>query len=130
LFFLDDKPNFPSVSATSEVATMKLARPWAHFRIAGLVFLGFALAACASAPVQEMSDARQAIAAARQAGAAQEAPAELTQAKHYLQNAEQALQHHDYERARSSANQARHVATGALDLAHQVGKENNSDAAH
>ena len=49
----------------------------------------FALAGCATAPpVQEMSDARQAIAAAKEAGAGQLAADELGGAQVLLQNAE------------------------------------------
>lgn len=87
---------------------------WAKFRVAGIVFFAALLAACATAPVQEMSDARQAIVAAKQAGASQEAPAELAKAQHYLQNAEQALQRHDFGRARASAEKAKEAASGAL----------------
>ncbi|MCB1844769.1 MAG: hypothetical protein KDI09_17535, partial [Halioglobus sp.] len=55
----------------------------------GLWFtLAFALAACETAPpVQEMSDARQAIAVAREAGAEDRAASELRQAEAYLESA-------------------------------------------
>ena len=46
--------------------------------------------ACETAPpVQEMSDARQAIAVAREAGAEAHAAAELIEAEKYLESAEQ-----------------------------------------
>ncbi|HET6654787.1 MAG TPA: DUF4398 domain-containing protein [Gammaproteobacteria bacterium] len=95
---------------------MVIACRWAKFRVAGAALLAVALTACATAPVQEMSDARQAIAAARQAGAAQQAPAELAVATRYLQTAERALQRHDFGQARESAQKARQAATGALDM--------------
>ncbi|MGH8237621.1 MAG: hypothetical protein ACREXP_11450, partial [Steroidobacteraceae bacterium] len=46
-----------------------------------------ALAACAGAPVQEMSNARQAIRAARDAGAEKAAPQKLNEAEALLNRA-------------------------------------------
>lgn len=100
---------------------------WAKFRVAGIVFFAALLAACATAPVQEMSDARQAIVAAKQAGASQEAPAELAQAQHYLQNAEQALQHRDFGRARASAEKAKEAAAGALRVSRRFNDDKPAD---
>ena len=57
-----------------------------------LLCLCVVLVACAtSPPVQEMSDARQAIAAAREAGAQQYAPEELAEAEQLLAAAEHYL---------------------------------------
>jgi hypothetical protein len=68
------------------------------------VFLGIAcLAGCAGAPVQEMSDARQAIVAARAAGA--------TEA---ISRAERLLRAQEYTRARLAALQAKSHAGVAL----------------
>ncbi len=50
------------------------------------------LAGCATAPVQEMSDARQAIQAAEEAGAAEYAPEALQDARRLLTSAERKLQ--------------------------------------
>ena len=47
----------------------------------GSVLIGMGLCACAGAPVQEMSNARQAIKAARDAGADKTAPQTLNEAQ-------------------------------------------------
>ncbi len=72
------------------------------------------LAACASAPVQEMSDARQAIQAAEEAGAAAYAPEALQDAKRLLTSAERKLQREAFQSARIDAREARRRATEAL----------------
>jgi hypothetical protein len=72
------------------------------------------LAACASAPVQEMSDARQAIQAAEEAGAAETAPEALSDARRLLSSAEQKLQDRAYSSARHDAREARRRAAEAL----------------
>lgn len=50
-----------------------------------------ALSSCATAPIQEMSDARQALQAARDAGTQQHAPRYQRDAEAYLQEAERNL---------------------------------------
>ncbi|MGO9327712.1 MAG: DUF4398 domain-containing protein [Steroidobacteraceae bacterium] len=72
------------------------------------------LAACGGAPVQEMSDARQAIAAARVAGASERAPADLDAAQAAIARAETHLQAQEYTRARIAALEAKHRASVAL----------------
>lgn len=67
-----------------------------------------------SPPVQEMSDARQAIAAAEQANAAQFAPETLGDARRYLETAEQLLLEEAYGPARVNAVRARNRAVQAL----------------
>lgn len=70
--------------------------------------------ACETAPpVQEMSDARQAIAVAREAGAEAFAAEELLEAETYLQNAEQRLSAEEYAEARRAALQAKSRAVAA-----------------
>ncbi|HEX5786737.1 MAG TPA: DUF4398 domain-containing protein [Woeseiaceae bacterium] len=82
-----------------------------------VLFAGLALSACETAPpVQEMSDARQAIEVARQAGAASHARPELTEALQYLEEAENELDIEDYARARRSALQAKSKALEARAL--------------
>jgi len=71
-------------------------------------------------PVQEMSDARQAIAAARTAGATSGSSPELDAANAAIARAEDHLQAGEYTRARLAAMQAKHHATAALANAHQV----------
>ena len=73
------------------------------------------LAACETAPpVQEMSDARQAIAAAREAGAAELAAFHLKAAENYLASAEEKLGERAYGQARRDAKQAKMKALDAL----------------
>jgi len=81
--------------------------------LAGAVLLG--VAGCASGPpVQEMSDARQAIAAAREAGAATFDEASLTRAEVQLAQAEAQLQQRIYWDARRLALDAKETAIAAL----------------
>lgn len=75
------------------------------------------LTACASAPVQEMSDARQALDAALQAGAAQRAPRQTKAAQTALAEAERSLKRHEFSRARTSAHEARTQAIEAQRIA-------------
>jgi hypothetical protein len=78
-----------------------------------VAFVG--LSACeTSPPVQEMSDARQAIAVARKAGAADHAKLHLRAAENYLQSAERSLDKRSYHQARRDAKQAKMKALDAL----------------
>ena len=72
------------------------------------------LGACAGAPVQSMSDARQAIGAAEAAGAANVVPDQLVTARGDLKRAEESLRAHDYRAARREAEAARAQAAAAL----------------
>lgn len=75
------------------------------------------LSACeASPPVQEMSDARQAIEVARQAGAESHAKPELYEALRHLEEAEHELDVEDYAQARRSALEAKSKALEARAL--------------
>lgn len=74
------------------------------------------LAGCVAAPVQEMSDARQAVRAAQSAGAVQSAPQELAAAQELVKQAEAYLERHAYEPARKAAVEARRVAIRALEV--------------
>jgi len=81
------------------------------------LLLLLAFAACQTAPpVQEMSDARQAIMAARDAGAAEKATRDLNEAIGHLDSAEQALERKEYHRARRDALAAKDSALTALRL--------------
>jgi hypothetical protein len=73
------------------------------------------LAGCVGAPVQEMSNARQAIKAARDAGAERLAPQMLSEAQTLLLQAETSLQKRAYRDARRNAIAAHHKAAAALD---------------
>ena len=80
-----------------------------------LLVLLVAFAGCETAPpVQEMSDARQAIAVAKEAGAEELAAEDLQQAESYLETAERRLKEHSYTLAKHSAIQAKTKALQAL----------------
>lgn len=72
------------------------------------------LVACKGPPVQEMSDARQAIQAARAAGAPTRAPEDFSAAQSAIERAESHLQSHEYARARMAAVEAKHDASAAI----------------
>lgn len=72
------------------------------------------LSGCSVAPVQEMSDARQALSAAEQAGAADFAAESLQRAQALLHNAESKLSQRRYKEAREEANAAKAEALVAL----------------
>ena len=74
-----------------------------------------AAAACVTAPpVQEMSDARQAISAAEQADASRFAPGPLGDARRFLAEAERQIQEQAYGPARLYAVRAKNRASQAL----------------
>lgn len=75
------------------------------------------LVACVPVPVQEMSDARQAIQAAEAAGARERAPAELGRAQAAMAEALQSLQRSRYRDAQDAAVEAREQAIVALEVA-------------
>jgi hypothetical protein len=86
-------------------------------RFLGVLALTLFVMACETAPpVQEMSDARQAITVAREAGAADLATTELAEAEKYLQNAENKLDQQQYREARHAALEAKYRAQKALKL--------------
>ncbi len=79
------------------------------------VFVGVAcLAGCSSAPVQEMSDARQAIAAARVAGATETSSPDLYAAQAAINRAERHIEAQEYTRALLAAKEAKRHAGTAL----------------
>jgi hypothetical protein len=81
----------------------------------GLLAAFCGLCACETAPpVQEMSDARQAIAVAKEAGAAEHAAFHLKAAENYLASAEARLGERAYNQARRDAKQAKIKALDAL----------------
>lgn len=72
------------------------------------------VAACETMPVQEMSDARQAISAAREAGAEEHAAEQLLAAQASLESAEEYLNSRNYGVARREALAAKTAAIDAL----------------
>jgi hypothetical protein len=79
--------------------------------VAAIAFCG-----CAGAPVQEMSDARQALAAAEQGHAEKTAPTEMSVARRYMDAAQAALDSGDYGTAREDATLASQAAAKALGI--------------
>jgi len=75
-----------------------------------VVMTSLLICACASLPIQEMSDARQAINAARDAGAEQFAVTAFCEAERLLDVAESALERKDYESSRQAAVEAKKQA--------------------
>jgi len=85
-------------------------------RLWAVVLAAVLAAACAGAPVQEMSDARQALAAAEQAHAEKSDAADLQTAQRYLDDAQKALDAGDFSTAREDAQLARQAALRALSI--------------
>jgi prophage DNA circulation protein len=84
------------------------------FRVS-LMLAALALAGCVSSPpVQEMSDARQAINAAEAAMAGRPAPDSLRDAQRFLAEAEEQIQQQAYGPARFNAIRAKNRAALAL----------------
>lgn len=89
-----------------------------------IILLTLVIASCvAGPPVQEMSDARQAIAAAEESNAATLAPDELNEARRLLEQAETQLRARYYTLAQSTAIQARSRAVEALQASQAVSQE-------
>lgn len=83
-------------------------------RALSLLLVSIAVVACTTPPVQEMSDARQAIAAAEQANAGKVAPESLNEARRFLSDAERQIQQEAYGPARMNAVRAKNRAGQAL----------------
>jgi len=94
-----------------------------HYTVFGLLAVIFSLiffglmSGCASAPTQEMSDARQAVSAAQDAGAERYAVGALSSAEMRLEKAEKALKRRTFRRARNDAIKAREEALKAKNIA-------------
>jgi hypothetical protein len=88
-----------------------------QFKSFFLVLMVLLLAACTGMPVQEMSNARQAVEAARKAGADTRATKDLESAELLLKDAEKALEDGDYSLAKDNAKAARDQAMTAQDKA-------------
>jgi len=77
------------------------------------ILLLMLLIGCVAAPVQEMSDARQAIQAAKEAGASPDSQSNLDKAESLLKEAEAALESGEYGIAKDTATEARNAAIKA-----------------
>lgn len=90
-----------------------------------LTLCAFVVAGCVTAPpVQEMSDARQAISAAEQADASRVAAATLADARRFLEEAERQIEQGAYGAARMNAVRAKNRAALAL---RSIRARNDSD---
>lgn len=83
-------------------------------RFLTLLVAVFMTGCATSPPVQEMSDARQAIAAAEDADALRLAPRPLSEARRYLDEAEAQIRAGSFGMARSNAVRAKNSAVDAL----------------
>lgn len=89
-----------------------------HLRHFYFILLAFSISACSiTAPVQEMSNARQSIRAAKDANAENLAKNVLSEAKQRLYSAMRELDAGEYEKARILALEAKHLALKAKQLA-------------
>ena len=91
----------------------------APFLVALLALTGLIGACESTPPVQEMSDARQAIAVAKEAGAEEYAASDLSAAEDLLASAQVKLVERSYNLARRDATQAKKKALAALKTSEQ-----------
>ena len=97
------------------------------FLQAAILASALLVAGCETAPpVQEMSDARQAIAVAKDAGAEERAAIHLKAAEYYLESAEKKINERQFQQARYDAKQAKMKALDALRAA-EADAGNESD---
>jgi len=104
---------------------MSFERPYKRFfYIISLGLVALLLGACAvTAPVQEMSNARQSIKAAKDVNAEKLAANVLAEAKQRLRSAMRELDAGEYEKAKILALEAKHLALKARQIA--VGNKAN-----
>jgi len=94
------------------------------FSTVNLVILASVISACAvTAPVQEMSNARQSIKAAKDADAEKLATNVLSEAQQRLRSAMRELDAGEYEKARILALEAKHLALKARQLSENNRKQ-------
>lgn len=92
-----------------------------HLRYFYFILLAFSISACSiTAPVQEMSNARQSIRAAKDANAENLAKNVLSEAKQRLHSAMRELDAGEYEKARILALEAKYLALKAKQLAASI----------
>lgn len=91
--------------------------------LAAILLLGWISGCVTAPPVQEMSDARQAIMAAEAANAEEHAATTLADARRYLDMAEQLIADEVYGAARMNAVRARNRAVRALEIAQAAAAE-------
>ena len=91
-------------------------------RLFALLVAVFVVGCATSPPVQEMSDARQAIVAAEDADAARLAPAPLDDARRFLSQAETQIRARSFNMARSNAIRAKNSAVDALQASQEASR--------
>jgi len=96
---------------------MQLNRRFALPLLLAVLFASSPLAGCAGMPLQQMSDARQAIRAAERAGAETHAPELLTEARDLVERARKSMHGGEYRGAREDAELARDKAIEARRVA-------------
>ncbi|MEM7612533.1 MAG: hypothetical protein AAF270_12685 [Pseudomonadota bacterium] len=98
-------------------------------KVLSIVVIFGAAAACTSVspPIQEMTDARLAIAAAEEAGAAKHAADQLAEATLVLRSAEANLERHAYAAARRDAAIVKEMAIEARRVAEAAESAPNRD---
>jgi hypothetical protein len=89
-------------------------------RLLPVLLLALTLAGCSTMPVQEVSDARQAIGSARNAGGERYTPETLQEAERLVTRALRDLSEGDYRAARSAALSAKQQAIIAREAALSV----------
>jgi hypothetical protein len=94
----------------------RIARP---FLLAALLVAPL-IVGCAGMPLQQMSDARQAIRAAERAGAEKHAPQLLGEARQLVESARRSMHDGDYREARDDAELARTKAMEARRIAEEA----------
>ena len=103
-----------------------VSNSWTTFLRCALLAVLLTIIGCQTAPVQEMSDARQAIAVAKEAGAVDHAAADLKAAEEFLISAERSLGERQYAKARADALQAKSRALDALKVS-EANQETDGD---
>ena len=91
-------------------------------RLSAVLLTVFVLGCATSPPVQEMSDARQAIAAAEDANALTLASIPLEDARRYLSQAETQIRNRSFSLARTNAIRAKNSAVDALQVSQAAGQ--------
>ena len=91
-------------------------------RLIALLIALLVVGCATSPPVQEMSDARQAISAAEDADAARLAPAPLDDARRFLSQAETQIRARSFTLARTNAIRAKNSAVDALQASQEASR--------
>jgi len=97
-----------------------MMRPLRYQTLLAIVVLAASAAGCAGWPVQEMSNARQAISAAQKAGAERYAPEPYAESRKLMSDASASARSGDYRAAHDQAELAREKAIEARQAAEKA----------